>query len=197
MDIMLDLETMGTDPYSPVVAIGAVLFDARDILTTHRLPDGSNWFYQKITLESAMEAGLRPSASTIEWWLTNPGVTQQARDETFAGDDRTTLVLALDAFTDWHNSGIHTIWGNGARFDDGLLADCYRVLKKPAPWQHWEEGCYKTMKNLPAVRHLQIERCGTHHKALDDALSQARHLCQIVEYLGAYTPALQPTQESN
>ena len=192
MDIMIDLETMGTDPYSPVIAIAAVRFDAEDSTTVRAAPD---CFYQQITLESCMEAGLKPSASTIEWWLTNPSVTQDARDQTFKGANRVKLVQALDAFTDWHNSAPDTLWGNSARFDLGLLADCYRVLGKPVPWLYYHEGCYRTMKNLPAVKHIKLQRLGTHHNALDDALSQAVHLCEIVEQLGAYA-ALQPTQES-
>lgn len=193
MDIMLDLETMGTAPYSPVVAIGAVRFDATNHLSVAGY-EPKDVFYQQITLESCMEAGLKPSASTIEWWLTTP--SQQARDQTFRGDNRVKLVDALDAFTDWLNSAPDTLWGNSASFDCGLLADCYRAMGKPQPWLFYHEGCYRTMKNLPAVQHIKLHRTGTHHNALDDALSQALHLCSIVKHLGAYTPAPQLTTES-
>lgn len=193
-NIMIDLETMGTDPYSPVVAIGAVRFK----MYNSGVIDPTTWgtFYQQITLQSCMEAGLKPSASTIEWWLTSEGVSQQARDQTFTGDNRVKLVDALDAFTEWHNSGTDTLWGNSARFDLGLLSDCYRVLGKPVPWLHYHEGCYRTMKNLPAVQHIKLRRTGTHHNALDDALSQAMHLCEIVNHLGANAELQTPT-ESN
>lgn len=191
-DDMIDLETMGTARFSPVVAIAAVRFKADDI--TSLSLDRRDVFYQKITLESCLDVGLKPSASTIEWWLTDPSVTQQAREATFTGDDRVKLPVALDAFTDWLNSAPDTLWGNSAAFDLGLLADCYKVCGKEVPWIFYQEACYRTLKNLPAVRHLKMQRLGIHHDARDDALSQAFHLCQIVQQLGAYT--LQPT-ESN
>lgn len=190
-DIMIDLETMGTDPYSPVVAIGAVRFDANDTTTLACL-GAEHLFYQVIDLESSMEAGLKPSASTIKWWLTNDSVTPKAR-KIFAPECALSLTAALDAFTDWYNSSGDTLWGNSARFDLGLLADCYRALGKPMPWLHYHEGCYRTLKNLPAVQHLKLDRIGIHHNALDDALSQAMHLCNIVQHLGAYTLVPQPT----
>lgn len=190
-DIMIDLETMGTDPYSPVVAIAAVRFDANypgSVAGIHE----DNTFYQPIKLESCMTAGLKPSASTILWWLTDPSITAEARS-LFVDPLAIELGNALDAFTDWHNSGTETLWGNSARFDLGLLSDCYRVLGKPVPWLFYHEGCYRTLKNLPAVKHLKLARVGTHHNALDDALSQAEHLCRIVQHLGAYTALPLPT----
>jgi exodeoxyribonuclease VIII len=181
---------MGTDPYSPVVAIGAVRFNAGSKASLDNL-DASNTFYQIISLESCMTAGLNATASTIKWWLTDESVTDEART-IFANDRAVTLPHALDAFTDWHQDGPETLWGNSARFDLGLLSDCYRALRKPLPWHYWNEGCYRTIKNLPAARHITLVRSGTHHNALDDALSQAHHLCKLVKYLGAYIPTLQP-----
>jgi len=61
-NIMLDLETMGTASYSPVIAIGACCFDADG--NVGRLPGTEGAFYQAITLESCIELGLKPSAST-------------------------------------------------------------------------------------------------------------------------------------
>jgi exodeoxyribonuclease VIII len=190
-DIMIDLETMGTDPYSPVVGIGAVRFNAGDINSLRNIRE-ENTFYQPIKLESCMQHGLKPSASTILWWLTDPSVTAEAR-ALFTDLAAVQLAPALDAFTDWHQSGMETLWGNSARFDLGLLSDCYRVLDKPLPWLHWNEGCYRTMKQLPATRHIRLVRAGTHHNAFDDAVSQAEHLCRIVSHLGAYTALPLPT----
>lgn len=142
-----------------------------------------------------MRAGLKPSAKTIIWWLTDPSVTQQARDETFGGEGLS-LAMGLDAFTGWHNSGMETLWGNAAKFDLGLLEDAYRILDKPCAFTPWQQACYRGMKTLPAVKHIKLRRAGVHHNALDDALSQAHHLCEIVKHLGAYAPVNQPSIES-
>lgn len=184
MDIMLDLETMGTEPFAPVIAIGAVRFDAGNAAT---VPPAlvQDTFYQPITLESCLAVGLKPSASTITWWLTHPSVTPEAR-ALFTDARAVPLPNALDAFTDWYNSSEDTLWGNSARFDNGLLAAAYAACGKQVPWLHWNEGCYRTLKNLPAARGIKLVRSGTHHNALDDALSQAHHLCAIVKHLSLY-----------
>ena len=58
--------------------------------------------------------------------------------------------------------------------------DAYRI--KPA-WPYRNNRCYRTLKGLlPAI---ELERSGTHHNALDDAITQARHLQKIVRTLGS------------
>ena len=176
--VMLDLETMGTDPYSPVVAIGACRFEMNN--DTEFAPE--DMFYQPITLESCMELGLKPSASTITWWLAQ---SREAIDATFAPKDvpAVALPIALDAFTDWLNSRPDTIWGNSAAFDCGLLAAAYKACGKVVPWEFYREACYRTVKNLPGAKEVPMLRVGVHHKALDDAISQANHLRAIFKHL--------------
>src|SRR5574337_453612 len=110
MDIMIDLETMGTEPFAPVIAIGAVRFDASDAASLRSSKEPGT-FYQSITLESCLSVGLKPSASTIKWWLTNPEITPEAR-ALFTDPTAVPLPNALDAFTDWYNSSEDTVWGN-------------------------------------------------------------------------------------
>lgn len=175
VEIMLDLETMGTDPYSPIVAIGAVRFIAGD-MTGPMEP-----FYQAVTLESCMKLGLKPSASTITWWL-DPARNGPARD-VFFDKEAVELPLALDAFTDWYASRPDNVWGNSAAFDLGLLADAYKACGKEAPWAFYRERCYRTLKGLPGMERFKLTRRGTHHNALDDAISQAGHCRDMLRYL--------------
>lgn len=173
--VMLDIETMGTDPYCPVVAIGACRFAMDEQLIT-------DTFYQPISLESCMELGLKPSAPTIVWWLNQ---SQEAQD-LFANKQAaaTTLPMALDAFTDWLNSRPDQLWGNSARFDCGILEATYKVCSKVVPWEHWNERCYRTIKSLPKAKGIKLVRSGVYHNAMDDAISQANHLREIYRQLG-------------
>ncbi|EIC2136778.1 3'-5' exoribonuclease, partial [Citrobacter freundii] len=60
--LMVDMETMGNSPDAPIVSIGAVFFD----------PSTGNTgaeFYRVVSLESSMSFGMKPDASTIQWWL--------------------------------------------------------------------------------------------------------------------------------
>ncbi len=171
--IMTDLETMGTEPFSPIIAIGAVRFDMDVNESTFDV------FYQSITLESCIELGLKPSASTILWWAKQSKEAQAVLDDS----DAVSLPMALDSFTDWLNSRPDTMWGNPARFGYGLLSAAYRACNKVVPWDHWREACYRTIKNLPKAKEIQIKRTGTYHNALDDAMNQMRHLQQIYQHL--------------
>ena len=169
---MVDLETLGTQPYAPLLSIGAVAFtfDDEPILDV---------FYQPITLESCLELGMRADAGAIEFWMEQ---SQEAR-EVFRTGGRVKLPNALDAFTDWWGSRPMYLWGNSARFDCGLLEAAYKACRKEIPWEWWKERCYRTVKGLPGAG-LKLVRHGTHHNALDDALSQALHLRELYKKLG-------------
>lgn len=170
---MLDLETVGKKPYCPVVAIGAVRFEMDD-------PDMEDIFYTPITLESCMDVGLKPDASTVVWWM---GQSEAAR-AMFTDPSAVALPVALDAFTDWLNSRPDMLWGNSARFDCGILHAAYEACGKVVPWDHRNERCYRTIKELPKAKEIKLVRSGTHHHALYDAISQARHLQAIWKHLG-------------
>ena len=178
-DVMLDLETMGTSPNAAIVAIGAVAFDA-DAGTL-----GSS-FYATISLESATEATANAPGGTIEpatvlWWM------QQSRDAraVFQGDSLH-LYTALDQFAGWIKSAAGDdakVWGNGADFDNVILATAFRRWRIATPWDFRNNRCYRTLKNEhPEVL---IERKGTHHNALDDATSQAEHAIAIRKHQAA------------
>ena len=67
---------------------------------------------------------------------------------------------------------------NGAAFDNVILASAYRRNGTRQPWQFLNDRCYRTMKaQYPAVK---MQRNGTHHNAVDDAESQARHLIAMM-----------------
>lgn len=176
--VMVDLETLGTEPFAPILSIGACRFNMDSEMLPFSDPE-NDLFYQAVTLESCLEVGLKPSASTTLWWM---GQSKEAQ-QVFADPQAVALPVALDAFTDWLNSRPDEIWGNSARFDLGLLSAAYRACGKVVPWNHWLERCYRTLKSLPQVAGIKIYREGTYHNALDDAVSQARHLRILVTAL--------------
>ena len=66
------------------------------------------------------------------------------------------------------------VWGNGATFDNVILSNAYKAAGMEQPWKFWDDRCYRTVKGL--LPDIKIERLGTHHNAVYDAMSQARHL---------------------
>jgi exodeoxyribonuclease VIII len=175
INFMLDLETMSTAPNAAIVAIGAVAFDV-DLFTLHPLE-----FSVKVSLASCKRLGLDISASTLEWWLQQ---SEAAREATFGGE-KLSIGPALSAFERWlsdlvPDKGQRIVWGNGAGFDNVILASAYAAAGHAQPWMHWNDRCYRTMKNLyPAIGKPAF--VGTQHKAVDDARFQAMHLLEILK----------------
>lgn len=163
MHIMLDLETMGNGPQAAIIAIGAVAFDLSGIKSR---------FYVQVSLESSMRAGLVADPSTIMWWMQQ---SEQARIAFKDNDKAAQLRGVLGKFAQWlHEVGGEQVWGNGASFDNAILSNAYRATGTEQPWKFWNDRCYRTFKSM--FNAIPLERSGTHHNALDDAESQAKHL---------------------
>lgn len=159
--VMVDLETVDNVPSSAIVSIGAVLFDHTGV--------SQNTFYEVVDLQSCLDAGLSMTADTLSWWMkqSDPAraVFQQKGDH---------AALVLSRFGKYLPPNCK-LWGNGASFDNAILANAYRAFGMPAPWQFWNDRCYRTVVAGLAKR----QQTGTHHNALDDAISQAHHLIQV------------------
>lgn len=187
-DAMVDIETLGKRPFCPILAIGACAFRMSVVPGAPDLPEDviTDVFYQAITLESCLTAGLRIDADTLMWWMgSDPehSPNEAARKATFMDPRAVALPIALDAFTDWLQSRPLKLWGNSARFDMGILEAAYTACGKDAPWKFYDERCYRTIKNLPEAKQVELVRYGTYHNALDDAITQAFHLRAINQRL--------------
>lgn len=169
-DVMIDLETMGQSPDAAIVAIGAVEFNRETC-------ELGQEFYTTVELESSVRAGGVIDPSTVMWWLSQ---SADARAALTSGVG-VQLPVALASFSGWlrmrDDLSKVRIWGNGADFDNVILANAYRRLALPAPWKFWNSRCYRTWKS--ENRHVPMERSGVHHNALDDAISQAKHMLQV------------------
>lgn len=182
MNVMIDLETMGTGPRSAIVAIGAVEFDpAGDEL--------GRQFYIPVDLASSVAAGMTMDPDTVLWWLKQGDA---ARAELTAAD-RMPLAHALQALSRFlagedgkTKRDQRILWANGTSFDLPILAEAYRLCALPDPWMYYNERDWRTLrKTLPPVDH---ERIGTHHDALDDACHQAQHLQRVMARLNSEVP---------
>lgn len=166
--VMLDLETMGNGPNAAITAVGAVAFD----LEAGELgPE----FYQIVDLESSVREGGVMDASTVLWWMKQSDEARAIYLE--KGNDIATVLLW---FSLWFKDAVpgKYVWGNGAAFDNVILASAYRRLRTPQPWHHWNDRCYRTVKAW--YPNMKMEKSGTAHNALDDAKNQARHLINMI-----------------
>lgn len=175
--VMVDLETMGNRPGCPVVAIGAVFFSQQHGLLG---PE----FYRKVDLESCVRVGLKLDTSTVLWWMEQ---SDEARRELYTGE-RVPLSQALCELSQFLATSASSVldqplrvWGNGANFDNPILVAAYEACQLFTPWKFWNDRCYRTIKSLRPD--IKIPRTGTHHNALHDAKSQARHLLDVANAL--------------
>jgi hypothetical protein len=169
--MMVDLETMGTHVGAPIMSIGAVMFDPN-----------TDWigesFHVGVELESNTEYGRHPDPGTIMWWL---GQSEDARKALLAME-RVDLYSALDEFAKWAPPSETWVWGNGAAFDNVILASAYKSTGIPPFWSYKHDRCFRTITNLaPDVEWVTD---GVAHDALDDAIMQARHMQKVVKHLG-------------
>lgn len=178
--VMLDLETMGNGSRAAIVAIGACEFDPVGVGV---LIDSSHWFYQQITLQSSVDAGLDIDANTVLWWLQQ---SDAARKSTFEGDKLWPLGDALHSFSQWMApfGKDAAVWGNASTFDNVIIRSAYKAVKLPVPWGFRGDKCYRTVINLlPEPRRPAFERSGIAHNALDDAINQALYLQKVYKEL--------------
>jgi hypothetical protein len=160
--VMLDLETLGTRPGSVIVAIGAVQFDAQDILSE---------FYREINIQDSLSYGFQIDGETLRWWFRQSKAAQAA----ILSEHPASLVDTLQDFALWIPKD-SKVWGNGAAFDNALLAEAYHKTGMAVPWKYKHDRCFRTMADRSSVPPMYE---GTAHHALDDARGQARRLMAI------------------
>lgn len=166
--VMVDIETWGTGNNAIPVSIGAVKFTTTEIL---------DQFHVGIDPRSAQALGLTIDADTIMWWF------DPERDEarrSWLSLDKVDIGSALLGFAHWCGTGAPAVgvWGNGSTFDNVILRSAYDAAGLDYPVRFWQDQCYRSLKNR--VPYIEIVREGTHHNALDDAISQAKHLQAIL-----------------
>ena len=165
-NVMVDIETLGKGNNAVILSIGAVKFDPWG----HSVEES---FYVAIDPESCQVHGLKLDASTVMWWMQDE---RNAARTLMVKDRRVNLADALYGFTDWFGED-KPVWGNGATFDNVILTSAYNACGIERPWMYWSDKCYRTVKGMaPSVK---LVREGTYHNALDDAISQAKHLQKL------------------
>jgi hypothetical protein len=161
---MVDLETLGTSAGCIILSIGACTFDRQF------------QFYEKISVMDSDRQGFTENPDTMAWWSKqDPAAFKEATSGHLSVED------ALGEFSDWYRRlpapNVY-IWGNGADFDLPILREYYEVMKMKVPWKPFNGRCYRTLKNL--YPRITIPANPNKHNALEDALWQAQHACEIL-----------------
>jgi len=175
--VMLDLETMGKKSKAAIISIGAVEFDINTGETGRE-------FYRKINLQSCFDKGLIANGSTIEWWL----MQNESARKMAADGSGVSLYIALKDFRSFLKLvGEDTvqIWGNGARFDIGILEDAYDACQLSNPWNFRLERDVRTLVSFaPKVKEKAVFNTnGIQHDPIADCKFQIMYCTAIWQHI--------------
>ena len=163
-DVMVDLETLGTTPETPIVSIGAVFFDLEKKVL-------GPTFYMILDVSEQIERGRKPTGDTLKWWFQQSDAAKKVFH-----DQAKPAQLVLQTFVQWYkanNPKKAFVWGNGSTFDVSIMENILRDYKIEVPWGYNKIMDLRTYKRFQA-KGTSVTKSGVAHNALDDARSQAQ-----------------------
>lgn len=182
LEIMLDLETLGTKPGCAILQIGACAFDRTNFSVTHSPP-----FERTITTASSELAGFTASPNTAAWWAMQP---EDARRAVMNPPQAMPILTALKEFRLWWSEiavGANdlVLWTQG-NFDAPILEAAMRNFNIETPWSFWNVRDTRTAYDAllgPDGRKLikNLPRATPAHTALGDAIHQVACLKRAFE----------------
>ena len=168
MDVMLDIETLGTRPECVVVTLGAVKFNP------YTLDDPGPGIYMRLDADEQLALGREVQDETMRWWLDQ---AEDVREEALGdGNDRIKLeemYRQLNRFL----VGVDSIWCQGPAFDIVILENIYRQMGWPTAWQFWQIRDSRTLFGVHGDPR-EKNKAGLHN-ALEDCVSQAQGVQKI------------------
>ena len=175
INIVLDLETLGTAEDSAILQIGCAIpsFD------WHKLDGISPFFVATIAYEQAINSEFSKDSDTLDWWEKQ---SVEARKVVFSGQD--SYEDALDQFKFWietlKSKGLEVnLWGNGPEFDNRLLDYTLRSYNISGLWSFRNNHSMRTARLFFPV--ISSDNNYIKHTALDDAKYEADLLDQMYD----------------
>ena len=162
-DVMLDLETLGNKSNAAILSIGAIEFN----METGEMGES---FYTTVDLQSCLDSGLKINGSTFYFWMQQNDAARKAVCEKGLH-----LASALQKFSGWMFERVEkiNIWGNGARFDIGLLEDAYVACGyQEMPWHFRSERDVRTLVSFAPNIKANYPQMGVEHNPIDDCKHQ-------------------------
>jgi hypothetical protein len=171
-NIMIDIETLGTEDHAAILQIGAVRFDIYDAGII-----GPDEFSCQVHWDSDTFGTIEPS--TLQWWLQQDA---DVRSRVFRQGDAVSLPAALRSLDDWVMRGgqLHGVWACPPNFDLRLLRQAYKRSDMAYRFPFWKERDMRTVREVFGTVHDKPEFVGDKHDALDDARFQAQFLINTI-----------------
>ena len=160
-DIMVDIETLSTEPSAVILSIGAIKFKREGDLPDLEKMDQ---FYTRVSKESCEVLGMHTDNSTVEWWgRQEDAVRFEALENP---EDRLPIKEALKKLSEWIGRSNY-VWGHGDDFDCVVLNQAYKRCGQPVPWKFWNTRDTRTLFDLAGVRNADLPNNDKHHPIHD------------------------------
>lgn len=174
MHYMIDIETLGTGDFAPVIQIAASRFSA----------DGADLPHLGFRRNILARDWLNIDGETLLWWMRQD---PEARASVFDQAEAVPICQALHelaAFT--HDA--ETVWADSPSFDLRLLRQAWSKfgMLERWPFTHRQERDLRTLKNMRGAMELAPDREDLgliEHDALHDAFYQALFVVTIHQRL--------------
>jgi hypothetical protein len=171
MDVMLDLETLGTQPGCVILTLGAVKFDPYRI----DLEPGPG-LYIRPDVDEQIAQGREVQEDTLAWWGQQ---NEEVREEALGTEGRVPveqMYRELNRFL----VGVNNIWAQGPVFDIAILENLYMQYGWPTPWQFWQISDCRTLFKVHGDPRKKTDLL---HNALADCVSQAEAVQRVYHQL--------------
>lgn len=165
--LMIDIETLGINPHSPIISIGACAFCVKTGKIGRKFHKVVAWDIRRFQAD----------VSTLQWWMKQSDAArllvlhEDAPPIQHVLIDLNRFIENLDTTT----STIDHVWANGPSFDLVILRNAYSVCHIEEPWKFWCERDVRTARD-----HIgQKTQPTVAHNALEDAIAQTK---DVIEY---------------
>lgn len=167
MEIMIDLETLGTGDQAAIVSIGLVAFD----LT---LGEITETLYLRPDVQAQLDKGASVTSDTISWWLNQNKSAKSVFSETSISP--VSALKQIEQFFNQKNNAY--VWGNGPTFDVVILGNMFKRFNFKVPWDFRKVMDFRTFRRFVAKGN-HVQNRGVAHNALDDAKAQAEFILKF------------------
>ncbi len=166
VDVMIDIETLSTEPTAVILNIAAIRFcpftgevsDTIEIL---------------LDIEDCLSLGCTKSEDTVKWWNSQK---DSIKNHVLYGSPRYKLKDSLFQLIRFAK-GTKRFWAQGINFDPVILEYAYKVCGLTPPWKFWQWRDSRTIQkltNIPASKDAS-------HSALEDCKRQVEFITNFTK----------------
>lgn len=171
--MMIDLETLSTEPNAAILTIGALWFDP------YSYDEPGPGFHVRVEIDNQNRD---ISDEVIAWWGQQAPEVQQ---EAFNEQDRIPLADALKDLAKF-SQGATDFWSHGTVFDICILEHAY-IQQGMRSWIPWKYHAVRDCRTVLKISNTEIDRTqGGAHNSLVDCWVQATCLQKSFDKMGLF-----------